>query len=77
MSEIKYSKKADNIVNLYRCALYLAQGDVDTGLQFLKKASFPQFNYILKEKLNTEKDQKYWAEKILDQYLILKNSLLV
>lgn len=75
MAELKYSLKADKIANLYRSALYLAQGDVDIALQFLKKSVHNGFSRLSKNQLMTEHSQKYWAEKILDRYLKLKNSL--
>lgn len=35
----KNSLKADAIANFYRAALYLAQGNPETGLEFLQKAN--------------------------------------
>lgn len=69
MAELKYSRKADKIGNLYRSALYMAQGNVDIALQFLKKGLHNKLDQLSKDQLTTEKDQKYWAEKILDQYI--------
>jgi len=72
----KNSLKADAVANFYRAALYLAQGNLEVGLDFLKKAEvfFPDeatgFEEIIKnpEVLKGEKERLFWAEKILDQY---------
>lgn len=72
----KKSLKSDAIVNFYRAALYLAQGNPETGLEFLQKAnSFfseetESFQEILgkPEALKEEKNRLFWAEKILDKY---------
>lgn len=62
----KNSKKADQIANLYRAALYLAKGDKDLALEFLAKAGAVKI--IDKNDLNTYQKRLFWAEKILDQY---------
>ncbi|PIV00630.1 hypothetical protein COS54_02540 [Candidatus Shapirobacteria bacterium CG03_land_8_20_14_0_80_39_12] len=72
----KKSLKADALANYYRAALYLAQGNLETGLLFLKKAYavFPSKSENFKEILvkpgilKEEKVRLFWAEKALDQY---------
>jgi len=64
----KYSHKSDRIANLYRAAFYLAKGSGEVALDFLKKSG-EKFENI---KLTNEKERLYWAEKILDRYLLLK-----
>jgi hypothetical protein len=64
----KYSKESDKIANLYRASFYLAKGSVDVALNFLNKTGEKFDGIDLKGKDN----QLYWAEKILDRYLILK-----
>ncbi|MCL5090410.1 MAG: hypothetical protein M1514_00180 [Patescibacteria group bacterium] len=80
------SLEADALANLYRAAFYLAKGAPETGLEFLKKAwDFWQKNSqkdlsMLKpllekqQNLNSNVDQRLWAEKILDCYHLLKTS---
>lgn len=76
------SKQSDAIGNLYRSALFMVKGQVDLSLTFLEKA-----HLVLRKKipaslvrLLTAKDslprkrQLFWAEKILDQYLLLKRN---
>lgn len=84
--ELKNSKYADAMGNLYRSALYLAKGDIVTAIDFLKKTPthvkgdvLIEVNSIIDNKdeyLKTEKKQKYWAEIILDKYQIVKSQLL-
>lgn len=64
----KFSKEADRAANLYRAAYYIAVGAVGVGLELLAKTgvTFPNM------KLESEKEQKYWAEKILDKYQEIK-----
>ncbi len=64
----KYSYKSDKIANLYRAAFYLAKGSKNTAMGFLEKSG-EKFNNI---KLTSKKDRLFWAEKILDRYLLLK-----
>lgn len=83
----KNSKLSDSIGNLYRAALFLAREDFDSqqGLKFAKKAIKnleKTNNYekicqkIRKALINHSIDQReqnlVLAEKILDQYLLLK-----
>lgn len=67
----KYSKKVDQIANLYRAAYFIATGVTDVGMNLINKTeiSFPLMN------LSTEVKRKYWAEKILDKYMFLKMML--
>lgn len=71
----KLSHKADAIANLYRAALFLAKGEKKIGLDFFEKAKnkLPFLFEIPKGKLQTHSQQLFWAEKILDEYLRLKN----
>lgn len=61
----------DKIGNLYRAAFYLAKGAKDVGLDFLKKSG-RNFSGV---KTDTKSQRLYWAEKILDEYNILKHAL--
>ena len=77
------SSKAEALENLYRSAFFMVKGQVDLSITFLEKA-----HHVLGKKLpkpivqlmNTngksvdEKNRLFWAEKILDQYLLLKRS---
>ncbi len=62
----KNSKKADEIANLYRAALYLGLGKKEMALDFLKKAKAESI--IKPWDLKNHQKQLFWAEKILDQY---------
>jgi len=67
----KKSYQSEAIANLYRAALYLARGSKEVGLEFLEKAN----KYLSKKiypKIETKEDCLFWAEKILDQYHLLK-----
>lgn len=64
----KHSRESDKIANLYRASFYLARGSVSTALDFLEKTD-EKFDEM---DLNGKDNQLYWAEKILDRYLILK-----
>ena len=69
----KNSLRADALANLYRAALYLAQDDQETGLDFLKKAQ-----EVLGSDLktpDTSLPHLILAEKVLDQYHLLKANL--
>jgi hypothetical protein len=78
----KNSHQSDAVVNLYRAALYLARGSRKIGLEFLEKAKkflpgkvSPEVERIIASKnkyLKTQKDCLFLAEKILDQYHLLK-----
>ena len=82
-SRNKNSNRADAIGNLYRSALFMVRGQTELSFSFLEKA-----HHVLGKKLpkpivqlmNTngksvdEKNRLFWAEKILDQYLLLKRS---
>lgn len=75
------SQKAEALGNLYRAALFMIKGQTDLSFSFLGKA-----HHVLGKKLsktiiqlmNTngksidEKNRLFWAEKILDQYKIMK-----
>lgn len=80
MGLVSKSKKSDALGNLYRSALFMAKGQTNLSISFLRKA-----HSILKEKLSTQvvdilkkketlskEQQLFWAEKILDQYYNLK-----
>lgn len=66
----KYSQKSDRVANLYRAALYLAKGDKQTALLFLKTTSPGLAKKIAP--INSQKQKNFWAEKILDLYHTLK-----
>jgi len=71
----KNSLKADALVNLYRAAFYLAKGAQEVGLDFFNKAK-KQFKLKPIGEIKTKKQQLYWAEKILDQYIQLKYDII-
>lgn len=62
------SKEADKLANLYRAAFYIAKGAEKIGLDLIKKTDekFPTMDFTSNEK------RMYWAEKVLDRYVILK-----
>lgn len=70
MSELKHSTSADGVGYIYRTALYLAKGNVEQALEFLKTAEdkldlllpIPHDSTVLSEQ------KEYWAEKALDEY---------
>ncbi len=71
----KFDIKSDGIADLYRAALYLGRGASETGLEFLKKASKKLNKRLIKPPVifKNRQEQLFWAEKILDQYIELKN----
>jgi len=77
----KFDERSDGIADLYRAALYLTRGRSETGLRFLNQARkkigrelpTPFLPEISADKLKTRRDQLFWAEKVLDCYLGLKN----
>lgn len=79
--ELKNSKHADAVVNIYRSAVAMAQGSEKIALQFLEK-SLPYLDPITEKqiiKLMRSPKKKYpyqinyvWAEKIFDVYTELK-----
>lgn len=72
----KNSRKSDAIVNLYRAAFYLAKGSETVGWEFLRKAKEKLGGTldISPKKLKSPQEARFWAEKILDQYLKFKHS---
>jgi len=86
MGGIKDSKRVDAIGNLYRVALFLAQGNCDRAISFLKKSasllSGEELGDLTKLLENFDSElafparEKYWAEKALDQYKKLMFSLV-
>ena len=62
------SREADKLANLYRAAFYIAKGAEKIGLDFIKKTdeNFPEMD------LSTDTKRMYWAEMILDRYVLLK-----
>lgn len=71
----KFDKKSDAVADLYRAALYLGRGATEIGLQFLRKAREKLGKKLIRlpAKFKNRQQQLFWAEKILDQYLRLKN----
>lgn len=77
----KNSRWADAVGNIYRSAFFMVKDQMDLSITFLGKA-----HHVLGKKLsktiiqlmNTngksidEKNRLFWAEKILDQYKLLK-----
>lgn len=80
----KNSLFSDCLADLYRSSFYLAKGSIDISLLFLNRAqerlgdklnqSIATFAQNKKKYLQNKKDCLYWAEKILDQYQLLKHS---
>lgn len=66
-----HSKEADKVANLYRTTFYIAKGANDLGIELIKKTgeSFPDLT------LNDEKSRMYWAEKVLDRSILLKQKM--
>ncbi len=75
--ELKKDKKVDAIANLYRAALYLGRGSKKVGLDFYQKAKDKLGGLIALDTkaIKKNKDSKYIAEKILDEYKKLKMGL--
>lgn len=71
----KTDPKSEAIANLYRAALYLARGSETVGWEFLRKAKekLGSALEITPKKLKSSKERRFWAEKILDQYLKFKH----
>jgi hypothetical protein len=63
------SKEADKLANLYRAAFYIAKGAEKIGLDLIKKTDekFPEMDF------SSDAKRMYWAEKVLDRYVFLKN----
>lgn len=80
----KESKLADGMADLYRSALFLGRGSVKVGLDFFSKAkrkltptfrlekSLDEFSSLPEN--DARKNNLFWAEKVLDQYLKFKHS---
>jgi hypothetical protein len=70
MTDLKHNTIADGIGYLYRTALYLAKGDVEQGLAFLKTAQekLDEMVNIPLDKDLLKEQNIYWAEKALDEY---------
>ncbi|MCX6783760.1 MAG: hypothetical protein NT141_01675 [candidate division WWE3 bacterium] len=68
----KKSKKADQIGNLYRAALYLAKDDVDQAIRFISSNPYlpnpPYHPYQIEELKAEPKTRLKFAEKLLDLY---------
>lgn len=82
MNDLKHSLKADAIANLYRAAFYLAKGEQTSALAFLSKSAkeinLKNLKPILenpKKELSDLQKKRFWAEKTLDEYRRLFNSL--
>ena len=77
----KFDKRSDGIADIYRAALYLARGSNDISLRFLNQAkakigkrfigSF--LSGISIDRPKTRRERLFLAEKVLDQYIRLKN----
>jgi len=70
----KSSIKTDGVGDLYRCADKLAKGKIDMGLEFFKMAK-EKVGDLMKvdlDKNKVVKDQLFWAEMVLDEYMRLK-----
>lgn len=74
------SQHADSVGNLYRSALFMVKGNTDLSIIFLQKAylilkekiSAPLVELLVKKGKRSKEEQFFWAEKILDQYQLLK-----
>jgi len=86
MEGIKDNQRADAIGNLYRVALFLAQGNRVLAKSFLEKSAsllsrkelgdLAKFLGNFDRELTSSEKEKYWAEKALDKYKNLMSSLL-
>ena len=85
MGAIKNSSRADAVGNLYRVALFLAQGNRNLAKSFLEKSATVLNNEELgdlvkvlnnfDQEFTSVEKEKYWAEIALDQYKKLMFSL--
>ncbi|MGI5826526.1 MAG: hypothetical protein ACOX50_03885 [Patescibacteria group bacterium] len=85
MADLKNNIKADAVGYLYRAAFYLAKGDQASALNFLNTTTqrISQNKLLIikpllenpKAQLATKQQERYWAEKILDEYRLLFNQL--
>ncbi len=76
------SKSSDALGNLYRSALFMVKGQTDLSISFYQKAysnlkekmTTQVVNASKNKKTLTKKQRFLLAEKILDQYQLLKRS---
>lgn len=76
------SLKAEALGNLYRSALFMVKGQTDLSISFYQKAysdlkekmTIQIVNASKNKKTLTKKQRFLLAEKILDQYQLLKRS---
>ena len=71
MKDIKRSQIADGVGYLYRAAFHMAQGQKKLAESFLKTAEEKLGKKVV---LPKNKDDKFIAEKILDEY---RNNLIL
>lgn len=71
----KFDIKSDGLADIYRAALYLARGADKVAWNFLTQAEKKLNERLAKpaNRLTNRRQRLVWAEKILDQYLRLKN----
>lgn len=72
MIDLSRNIAADGIGYLYRAAYYMAVGQTELALTFISKA---ERKIGMKIHIPENKPSRFVAEKILDQYTKLKNSL--
>lgn len=70
----KKSIRADGVGDLYRCADKLARNKIDLAMDFFKMAKdkVGDLMEIDLEKDEAMKENLYWAEVVLDEYMRLK-----
>ncbi len=72
MKNLKFSEEADRLACLYKAAFYLAKGYKKRAWDFLKRS---HLNFYLPPLGSLEKKEElYWAEKILDEYIRRKRN---
>ncbi len=74
MKNLKFSEEAGRLACLYKAAFYLAKGYGKRAWDFLKKSGI-DFNFPHLDSLK-KKEELYWAEKILDEYIRRKRNFL-
>ena len=70
----KSSIKVDGVGDLYRCADKLAKGNIEIGFKFFEMAKEKTTGLIGLDldRNRVEKDNLYWAEMVLDEYMRIK-----
>ena len=75
MALSKFDRKSDGLADIYRAALYLVRGADEVSKDFLEKARRKLGKEIISfsNKPKDYRERLFFAEKILDQYFLLKS----